>query len=132
LGLAERITAAISIDEMLPAVGQGAIAIETRADDEIAIEATSRLNHDATRIACLAERSLLRALGGGCQLPIAAHAVLNSNEITLAGLVANPDGSHIVRERIRGAPANAEEVGARLAEKLISRGANSLLQNFRS
>jgi hydroxymethylbilane synthase len=138
LGLAERITATISTDEMLPAVGQGAIAIEIRKDDEAALQATTRLNHDATRIACLAERSLLRALGGGCQLPIAAHAVVNSNEILLEGLVASPDGSQILRDQISrasvasGAANNAEDIGVQLAQKLISRGANSLLQNSQS
>jgi len=132
LGLAERISAAISTGEMLPAVGQGAIAIEVRKDDELAMPATTRLNHDVTRFACLAERSLLGALGGGCQLPIAAHAVVNSNELRLEGLVASADGSQILRDRISGPSHNAEQVGVQLAEKLISRGANSLLQNLQS
>ena len=127
LGLQDRISARIPIAEMLPAVGQGAIAIETRSDDEFAVEATSRLDHHETRLACLAERAFLRGLGGGCQLPIAAHAVLDRDLLILDGLVAKPDGSEMVRDRLSGFPDNAEEIGAQLAAVLIQRGANSFL-----
>src|SRR5207248_1899707 len=74
LGLAHRISAPLAIEEMLPAVGQGALGIETRSDEETQ-KLLTQLNHAQTRAACTAERSLLRALGGGCQLPIAGHAV---------------------------------------------------------
>ncbi len=90
LGLQERISARIAVSEMLPAVGQGAIAIETRSDNEFAVQITSRLDHRETRLACLAERAFLRGLGGGCQLPIAAHAVLDDGLLKLDGLVAGP------------------------------------------
>lgn len=123
LGLEERISARIPFNEMLPAVGQGAIGIETRRDNHFALEATAKLEHGLTRIACLAERAFLRGLGGGCQLPIAAHAVLEGDLLVLDGLVANPDGSEIVRDRLSGPSDEAEAIGSALAEKLIARGA---------
>jgi hydroxymethylbilane synthase len=129
LGLAERITAAIATDEMLPAVGQGAVAIEARNDSKFALESIAKLNHNTTRIACLAERALLRSLGGGCQLPIAAHAVVNGDELLLEGLVASQDGTRILRDFLKGPSKKAEELGANLAERLISLGANALLSN---
>lgn len=127
LGLADRISARIPVCEMLPAVGQGAIAIETRSDDEFAVQTTSRLDHRETRLACLAERAFLRGLGGGCQLPIAAHAVLNRELLILDGLVAKPDGSEMVRDQISGPPDQAEQLGAELSARLIERGAHSFL-----
>lgn len=125
LDLADRISARIPVTEMLPAVGQGAIAIETRSDNSFAVETTARLDHRETRLACLAERSFLRGLGGGCQLPIAAHAVLDRDLLTLDGLVAKPDGSEILRDRLSGAAQQGDQIGAQLAALLINRGANS-------
>ena len=132
LGLADRISVAISPQQMLPAVGQGAVAIEVRGDDETSLNAVKSLDHYSTRLACLAERSFLRALGGGCQLPIAAHAVLEGDELAVDGLVASQDGKQIVRDVISGKAADAELLGTQLAERLISLGANSLLQNSRT
>ena len=125
LGLQDRISARIAISEMLPAVGQGAIAIETRSDNEFAVTSTSRLDHRETRIACLAERAFLRGLGGGCQLPIAAHAVLDGDVLKLDGLVAKPDGSEILRASTSG--TDPEALGSELALQLIERGARALL-----
>ena len=125
LGLQKRITARIEISEMLPAVGQGAIAIETRTDDEFAVEATARLDHRETRLACLAERAFLRGLGGGCQFPIAAHAIIDREQLKLDGLVAKPDGSEILRASLTG--DNAAEIGSTLAAELLDRGAGALL-----
>lgn len=127
LELEHRIDAAISTEEMVPAVGQGAIAIETRADDEFAVETTGDLDHEETRLCCLAERAFLRTLGGGCQFPIAAHAIIENEELKLDGLVAAPDGAKILRDQLSGPQANAHEIGASLAAQLIDRGANSLL-----
>jgi hydroxymethylbilane synthase len=123
LGLEDRISARIPITEMLPAVGQGAIAIETRSDDEFTVETTSKLDHHETRVACLAERAFLRGLGGGCQLPIAANATIDGDVLTLDGLVAKPDGSEIWRDSLSGPLENAEQLGSTLATKLIDRGA---------
>jgi hydroxymethylbilane synthase len=125
LGLQERISARIAISEMLPAVGQGAIAIETRSNNEFAVENVSRLDHRETRLACLAERAFLRGLGGGCQLPIAAHAVLAGEVLQLDGLVAKPDGSEILRGSLSG--TDPESLGSQLADQLISRGGGALL-----
>ena len=127
LGLADRISAAISTEEMLPAVGQGAVAIETRADNAVALAVLTKLNHRETRIACEAERALLRELGGGCQLPIAAHAVCYGTELRIDGLVAHPEGTTLLRDHLSGPIDRAEQLGAELAQKLIERGANSLL-----
>jgi hydroxymethylbilane synthase len=128
LGLQDRISLRIPISHMLPAVGQGAIAIETRSDDEFAVEATRRLDHRETRIACLAERAFLRGLGGGCQLPIAAHARFEGELLKLDGLVARPDGSKRLQDSLTGPPEKAEEIGASLASKLIELGAASLIE----
>jgi len=130
LGLQERISARIAISEMLPAVGQGAIAIETRSDNELALQSAARLDHRETRIACLAERAFLRGLGGGCQLPIAAHAVLDGDALKLDGLVARPDGSEILRESSSGSPDDPEALGSSLAAQLLSRGAGGFLHQL--
>ena len=127
LGLHDRISLRIPISHMLPAVGQGAIAIETRSDDDFAIETTRKLDHCETRLACLAERAFLRGLGGGCQLPIAAHARLEGELLKLDGLVAKPDGSKRLQESISGPSETAEALGASLAAVLIQQGAQALL-----
>lgn len=128
LGLHDRISLRIPISHMLPAVGQGAIAIETRSDDDFALATTRKLDHHETRLACLAERAFLRGLGGGCQLPIAAHAHLEGEFLKLDGLVAKPDGSKRLQESISGPPETAEALGTSLAATLIGQGANTLLQ----
>jgi hydroxymethylbilane synthase len=127
LGLRERISAPILTSEILPAVGQGAIAIETRADDELAVAATSKLNHRPTELACRAERAFLRGLGGGCQFPIAAYAVIEDELLKLEGLVAKPDGSAFIRDQLSGDFEHPEEIGSVLAEQLLERGAGELL-----
>ena len=127
LGLQDRTSARISAAEMLPAVGQGAVAIETRSDNEFAVEATRKLDHRETRLACLAERAFLRSLGGGCQFPIAAHAIVDGDSLNLDGLVAKPDGSEILRATLSGPVVDAERLGSQLAEHLLRQGARSLL-----
>lgn len=127
LGLKERISLHIPTEQMLPAVGQGAIGIETREDDPGVRSVSSSIDHEETRIACLAERSLLRALGGGCQLPIAALATVAGEELRIEGLVASRDGKQIVRQQISGSTENAERPGSELAEILLERGARALL-----
>jgi hydroxymethylbilane synthase len=127
LELVDRINAAISPEEMVPAVGQGAIAIETRADDTRVIETTAGLDHRETRLACLAERAFLRSLGGGCQFPIAGHAIIENEQLKLDGLVATPDGAQILRDQLSGPQTNADEIGSSLAAQLIQKGASSIL-----
>ncbi len=127
LGLENRINAPLAATEMLPAVGQGALAIEMRADYD-AIAVVNKLNHKFTSLACTAERAFLRSLGGGCQLPIAAYAVVRDKRIRLEGLVADPEGKQIVRERIVGGLEEAEELGIRLGQQMLLRGAGALLE----
>jgi len=127
LGLDNRVTLALAAQEMVPAVGQGALAIEVRADDEAVLSIVSKLDHKFTRLACLAERSLLRALGGGCLLPIGAHAVVRDKRIRLEGLVADRAGTQVVRRRLSGSITEPEELGAQLANDLLENGAAELL-----
>lgn len=127
LGLERRISAALSTDQMLPAVGQGALAVETRADDEDTIAIAVGLDHKFSRLACIAERAFLRSLGGGCQLPIAAYAIVRDKRVRLSGLVCDTEGRRIVRDRISGPLDDAELLGSQLAELLLERGAAELL-----
>jgi hydroxymethylbilane synthase len=127
MGLEKRISALIPMEQMLPAVGQGALGLETRFDDNQTRGILSALNHEPTSLACTAERALLRALGGGCQLPIAGYAVVRSQELTLEGLVADIAGEEIVRDRVSGLPVAAEEIGAQLGTRLLELGASRLL-----
>ncbi len=127
LGLERRISAPLATSQMLPAVGQGALGIETRVDDAETVDVVRKLDHKFTRLACMAERAFLRGLGGGCQLPIAAYAVVREKRIKLDGLVIDTQGKRIVRDRIAGGLDEAEELGSRLAEQLLARGARELL-----
>lgn len=130
LGHANRITEHLSEDFMLPAVGQGALAIETRADDAVINEIVNTLDHKATRLACRAERAFLEGLGGGCLVPIAAHATIDAGgTMLLTGLVARPDGSEALRDRQSGPSSDAEAIGKRLADELLSRGADRILNS---
>ncbi len=127
LGLADRITALIPTETMMPAVGQGALAIEVRADDHKTLKLLQSLDDQTTRSCCTAERALLRELGGGCQLPIAAHATLTRGRLRLDGMVASPDGKRLVRDHTSGPSEEAEALGNQLAKKLIENGARELL-----
>ena len=127
LGLGHRISAALEPAEMLPAVGQGALGIETRDPDEETNRFVAQLEHPPTRAACAAERALLRALGGGCQVPIAAHAVVAGDELRLDALVAEVSGKRLIRESLSGKIEEAERIGAKAAALLLERGADALL-----
>lgn len=127
LGHGDRITERLSEDLVLPAVGQGALAIETREDDTDVNDIVLSLEHPPTRLACSAERAFLKGLGGGCLVPIAAHATISSNEMTLNGLVASPDGGKVLRGRRSGSAEDADTIGQELAEEMLKRGADKLL-----
>lgn len=127
LGFENRIAAFLSFDEMLPQVGQGALAIETRKDDSATNNLVSVLNDDETYACVEAERAFLRGLGGGCQFPIAAHARIEENEMFLEGLVAKADGSTILRDARIGDFAKARENGELLALRLLAKGAQNLI-----
>ena len=128
LGHANRITEHLSEVLMLPAVGQGALAVETREDDVRTGEIIHPLDHEATRLACSAERAFLKGLGGGCLVPIAAHATIESGVMTLNGLVASPDGLEVVRAQQSGAAQDAALLGQQLADELLARGAARILR----
>lgn len=130
LGLENRIAEYIDPLRMCPAAGQGALAIETREDRTDV--ARRLLEHTPTRVAVTAERALLGALGGGCQVPIGAHATVHGEAVHLQGLVAAPDGRHIVRGEKHGIAANAAELGHALAAELIAQGAGTLLEQRES
>lgn len=130
LGLTERISAALPSEEMLPAVGQGALGIETRADDPDTFGLLSQLEHGPTRAACTAERALLRSLGGGCQLPIAAHATVADDRLRIEALVAGVSGAVIIRDAIEGEAADARALGEMLGGRLRENGADSLLSGL--
>ncbi|MEK6302930.1 MAG: hydroxymethylbilane synthase [Acidobacteriota bacterium] len=127
LGHGHRITQYLSEDFMVPAVGQGALAIETREDDGAVNEIVRELDHDATRLACTAERAFLKGLGGGCLVPIGAHAEIDSGTLRLIGLVIKPDGSEAVRGERRSPSDDPESLGQQLAEELLIRGARRIL-----
>ncbi len=127
LGLAERIRAELPVSLMLPAAGQGALAVEILAERNELAEWFAFL-HDAATAACVAaERAFARRLGGSCEVPIAAYATIEGGSLWLRGLVAEPDGSAIYRGEIRGAVAAAETLGVALAEQLIAEGAEELV-----
>jgi len=129
LGLAEHITEYFSPDICLPDAGQGALAVETRADDIRSRELLAMLNHKPTWAAVTAERSLLRALGGGCQVPIAAFGEIQGDHLSLRGLVASGDYQQIIRSREQGSPDDPEGLGQALAAKLRAQGADHLLRS---
>lgn len=108
----------LPLDVMIPAVGQAALAIETRADDSRTESIVTRLNHFATFAAVAAERAFLRTLGGGCQTPIAAHATVAHGQLTLRGAIFSEDGTTHRRGEVAGSEKEAERIGAALAAKL--------------
>lgn len=126
LGLADRIRETLSIDMMCPAVGQGALAIETRCDAGHAEGIAEKLDHTETRITVTAERALLATLGGGCQVPVGGHAVLRDGVVHLRAIVATPDGSRIIRGELSG--THPAVVGATLGLTLLDQGAREILR----
>jgi hydroxymethylbilane synthase len=130
LGLTERITSYLSLDQMCPAVGQGALGIEIRADDPRAREAVVCLDHLASHQAVRAERAVLHRLGGGCQVPIAAHAVVEDGHLGLQGLVANLGGTQIIRAQRKGPVSDPEALGAAVAADLLRQGAAQILDEL--
>ncbi len=128
LGLADQITEVLDRAWMLPAVGQGALGLECRTDDSETRALVERLNHGETRAAVLAERAMLRGLGGGCQVPIGAATSVAHGMLTLRGVVLPPDGSKRVEAEIAGPLDRGESLGERLAQQLLARGAHALLQ----
>jgi len=127
LGYSQRITQHFDKDFIVPAVGQGALAIEAREDDDTVNGIVQSVDHKPTRLSCTAERALLKGLGGGCLVPIAGHAEIESGLMRLTGLVSNTDGSEALRGDRSGPAVDAERLGQQLADELLSRGARRIL-----
>jgi hydroxymethylbilane synthase len=130
LGLEARITEYLPETIMLPAIGQGALAIEVREDDGATRELIAPMDHRDTRLAVESERAFLSRLEGGCQVPIAAHAKISEDEIELTGLVAEVDGSLLLRDTITGSVDKHEALGVELANQLLGQGARKILENI--
>lgn len=130
LAWAQEITEYLDPVVSLPAIGQGALGIEGRSDDRFVRSILDRLDDDATHTAVTAERALLHRLEGGCQVPIAAHATLIDGQLSLEGLVASVDGKTIIRDRVQGRRQEARTLGVELAERLLARGADRILQEI--
>jgi hydroxymethylbilane synthase len=130
LEMADRIKQRISSSWILPAVGQGAVGLEAREGDEETLELISILQHDDTTDRVTAERALNRHLEGGCQVPIASYAILDGDTLHLQALVGEPDGSLIIEGDISGHRSEAEQLGIKLAEDLLSRGAKEILEKL--
>jgi hydroxymethylbilane synthase len=130
LGLEERITLALAPEFSLPAIGQGAIGVECRLHDARTRQLIAVLDDPATHIRVAAERAFNARLQGGCQVPIAGHAVLEEGRTWLRGLVGEPDGSQIIAGEREGPAAEAESLGVALAEELLERGAGAILRRL--
>jgi len=127
LGYDDSVTQQFSYDICLPAVGQGALCIEIRGDDNEVHDIVKSIDHLETALAVKAERALLRRLGGGCHVPIASLGTIESDGLHLAGLVADPDGQKLIRSHISGNQNVPELIGECLAENLLDMGAKSIL-----
>lgn len=130
LAWSEQITEYLSPALSLPAIGQGALGIEGRSDDQFVRSVLMGLNHSETHTTVVAERAFLHRLEGGCQVPIAAYATLAGEELRLDGLVARVDGTTIIRDQITGTHQQAHMLGVQLAERLLTRGGDIILREI--
>ncbi len=125
-----RIRVYLSVEQSLPSAGQGALGIECREGDETILALIAPLNHVMTAQCVEAERALCRRLGGGCKVPVAAFAEIHKNVLSLRGLVANRDGTRLLRVRHEGDPKEAHSIGKRAADELLQQGAEKILNEF--
>jgi len=130
LGLSHHIAERIPVERMLPAIGQGALAIETRAADQRVRVLCRVLASEEAEITVTAERALLRHLGAGCRTPVAGNARVQQGKLEVWGLVGRPDGATMLREHVAGSPSAAADLGRALAEALLARGADRILAEF--
>jgi hydroxymethylbilane synthase len=128
LGLAEHATYVFPAEEMLPAVAQGALALEARASDAPTMARLAALEHAETRVRVEAERGFLARIEGGCQVPIAGHATVQAGRVSMRALVASLDGTQVIRGERSGPLAEARQLGVALAEELLSKGADAILR----
>jgi hydroxymethylbilane synthase len=129
MGVENLVTQAFSEDLMIPAIGQGAIGIETRVDDDFVNELIKPLNHEETAICILAERAFLSVMGGGCQVPLACHARIVNNSLKIVGMIGDPEGKMPVIKGFReGSLSQAQSLGVELANELLHRGGKEILE----
>jgi hydroxymethylbilane synthase len=132
LGFEKKVTQFLDENIMLPAVGQGALCIEIRENDPMVAPVVATLEDPKTRTIVMGERAFLNRLEGGCQVPIAAHGKIDKNLFTLSGLVADVDGKTLIRETLQGPENSPDITGVELAERLISKGAKTIIDNLKS
>jgi len=130
MGWEGKITQYLDSAKFLPAIGQGALGIETRRDDRATNEIVAFLHHSDTAYCVCAERSFLKRLEGGCQVPIAALGKIANEKLFLEGLISSLDGKKIIRDTIKGNPEEAEKIGLLLAERILNAGGNAILEKF--
>jgi len=130
LGRQDEVTEILATEIILPAAGQGALGLEIRAENQEMYDLVAPLNHGPSALTVAAERAFLARLGGGCQVPIAAYGQLDGDQIHLTALVSMPDGTEIVRGERQGPSAHGEEIGIALAEELLGRGAERILEEL--
>ena len=128
MGWTDRITQFIPTEIMLPSVGQGALGLEIRKDDDDTRKVVSFINHLQTCMEVTAERSFLKRLGGGCQLPIAAYGVKQDDNLMLTGLLGSLDGRVLIRDQVKGHSKDAAVLGVLLAERLLAKGGQAILE----
>ena len=130
LGLEARITEVLPVEISLPAIGQGALGIETRKNDKVVEERIRFLNDQASAITVTAERAFLKKLEGGCQVPIDAFATIQNNVLHIDGLVGTTDGKRLIRHSLEGPLERAESIGTELADILLGKGAKEILDEI--
>jgi len=127
LEMPDRISSFLTTEQSLPAMGQGAVGIECRIDDELTKQLIAPLAHNETTIRLTAERALNKRLEGGCQVPIGGFAELDGDQLSMRSFVGSPDGKNLVEGQVSGPAADAEQLGIQLADDLLSRGAKEIL-----
>lgn len=130
LGFGDRIHQEIPAEVSLHAVGQGALGIECRSEDPEILDILKAIEHTPTAQRCLAERSFLRSLEGGCQVPIGVNTNIDGETLTLKGMVASLDGQRLIKDSVSGAATEAEQLGIELAKKLREQGATEILEEI--
>jgi len=130
MGWSNKVTEYLPPEVSLPAIGQGALALEGRCKDRFVQALVEKLEHRPTRTAVTAERALLERLEGGCQVPIAAHATVKGDTLIMDGLIASVDGRQLIRDTIQGPASEAQGLGKQLAEKLLAQGGNVILNEI--
>ncbi|MCH8029372.1 MAG: hydroxymethylbilane synthase [Candidatus Dadabacteria bacterium] len=130
MGLSENITEVFTPDVMVPAPGQGTIAIESRVDDNEVDAILAEINDAETLVASETERAFLEWLGGGCQVPVGCHAQIDGDSINMLAIIASPDGKELIREEISGSVTDHRAIGTELADSLLGKGGREILEKL--